>query len=399
MAQRHVIVESNMVSSQHVKFNSTCLNFFTRLNTVDFSLFCDQSHFIEVNKFINLSNIDYHPIKVVPGLERKFIKKFLYDFLSVLKVFLYAKRNNCKSVIFLSVFAPTLFLINVFSFFFRLKVKVILHSELEVLLDKSPSAPTFSGLSGLGSYRFWIVNYLKSNIRRLGEVNLYALAAHADECNLLKLRDYNVDVIDHPYFVDTYKVSEGKLRNYNDLNFLKNEEKIYIAFVGYARMERGIEHFFELAKAMNNNEFDDYFFVVLGDVDHRITIPSGLNNLALPFLGKGFVDNDLLNNSINEIDVIFYPYGNCSYRVSSSGAVFEYLHLNKLIVSFDNAYFNYLNASGVKNIKTFGDISAIKDYLKFRFSDSCVDYNGESSFSFYKLEAAFNQKLIKLLSK
>lgn len=345
-----VFVEPNMDGTQHVSFNRdflTCVSLLSDRDgkSVQPLLYCSAEHADSLGKVVE--SFSFNRIEVVNGQGRKFVLKFCRDLLNISRILLSAKRNGSKRVVFLSCFAPSFFLVSLLASLFRLNVTIIMHSEAEaLLLDGSPL--------NFGSYRFWVKLYFSvaKFFQKRTEILVLGQHAYRDQLTASIVQKYKFGVIDHPFVLANRK--SPTLLVPTCVNY-------QVAFVGYGRKERGIEIFMDLARLCQNAP--GISFVVAGDIDSRIDVSAVSGNVAMPLLGRGFVGPEVIDDIIKQSRYIFLPYGKETYRLSSSGVIFDSLLYGKEILALRNPHFEELNERLGLGLHIFDRIEDVCDFL------------------------------------
>ncbi len=141
--------------------------------------------------------------------------------------------------------------------------------------------------------------------------------------------------IDHPYIFSDRQMHMPVQQD-------KTGKKIRIGVIGTMAQEKGADILTAIARRINLLEQKNIDIVIVGKIlcdtkqfeDVGIQLPPGN--------GKDFLDREVFNSLISELDYILYLYPMNSYRFTASGSIMDAINYGKPILSFENHFFSYL---------------------------------------------------------
>lgn len=144
------IIEPSKTGAEHLSFNSSIIRELIRSYSLDnISLFCSRSHFDALAQ----PKTPFRSLPVVSIVLRRFVLKALVEGAAILLAFTRLRSAGIRHAIVLSVFPPLLNWLGFVSTLFGVHTTIILHGELEGLVDQSRQRVT--------SYGFWVKRFFE----------------------------------------------------------------------------------------------------------------------------------------------------------------------------------------------------------------------------------------------
>jgi hypothetical protein len=140
---RITIIEPSKTGVEHASFNSAVVKRIHDLLGKDVQYFCSRPQYDLLNR-----DIAWTGLPVVSITKRAFVKKLLVEAFALVYAFGVSRRRGARQVLLLSVFPPLLNLLPVLARLSGIKPFVILHGELDGLVEKKRQKLT--------SYGYWI---------------------------------------------------------------------------------------------------------------------------------------------------------------------------------------------------------------------------------------------------
>lgn len=140
-----------------------------------------------------------------------------------------------------------------------------------------------------------------------------------------------------------------------------------IGTVGTIRKEKGLEQLLSIGRTLTS--VDNVEFYALGRVtcDPNLLTDAGI--LYIPESDKDYVSKEMLNQYIDKMNCLIFTYPIDSYKFTASGALFDAIDREKIILSLHNDYFD-----GIFEITCFGKLfETVDDMVIFLLQDGVLD--------------------------
>ena len=356
-----IVLEPNKVGAEHGSFNAAVLTLLARRRgTGSIRLMCARSHWAAIGPLCgHPPEIVWESVSVISGVERQFFRKFILEAWAVLRALQRAKKTKADLLI-LSIFPNVLaFVLLLKRWFGGVRLRVILHCEVEALTVKEKLRMNREGFwAGLALVRLfdgtWPVFYI------LGERMKGRLLARFTD-----VRQFDaMRVLEHPY-----SFTRPKARARHD--------KFRVGFVGAGRIAKGIDEFFDLARSLNDI-YSRLEFVVVGGVEKNAQrATEGVTVLAeVP----GGLEPEKYAKEIGDLDCALFLYQQ-NYALTASGAVFDVINQRVEIWSLPNDYLSDLASEDSESgILFFRNLQEIERELRHRVNEKIgfkkYDYTG-----------------------
>ncbi|MCQ2049476.1 MAG: hypothetical protein MJZ22_00470 [Candidatus Saccharibacteria bacterium] len=247
---------------------------------------------------------------------------------------------------------------NASAFLFKGQLFTLCHNDLEHLIN-----PIFGKLN----LRWRLINYIFKKMR-FSKNNFCLVLGKSIKNNLFKYAKKetitgNIISINHPYYSEnakTQKKNNGNTKKIAIVGAIKWKDKENI---------EKLNHILTEAKSV------EMYSISISDFDL-----TEYKNITVLNKGNKHLPRNQYDDFISEMDALYFPYSENTYRVSASGAVYEAISKNKLIISTENDYFKDL-------FSEFGEMGFLfKDFKELQdiFSDLS---NEEKTSNFLKNEA------------
>jgi len=147
--QKLIIIEPSKSGAEHLTFNSLVVSALLLRAPESTCLAAAKSHY----EALGHPSIAFCQLPIVSIVKRRFIAKVLVEAFAIAKAFLYAKNHGIQHAIVLSVFPPLLFWLTLMARLLGISTTLILHGELEGLVDSSRQRIT--------SFGYWVQWFFK----------------------------------------------------------------------------------------------------------------------------------------------------------------------------------------------------------------------------------------------
>lgn len=274
----------------------------------------------------------------------RFLKTHLFSKMTVtigalFDAWFYIRSEKNSLCYFTSVNYLSVHIINFLSKILHKDVIICSHSELSLI--ESPNVH-FSQRWAYLVQRFFV----KTSISKY--VNIMVLSNHIldNVKRCMPERSKYYFAFEHPYF--TFCQSDQKMKDFNS-------EHIKIGVIGTVTesFERGFNNIRDFAMMIDSES--NIEFSVIGRIPKKLVklLPS---KVKIYNDNGRFIPKDEYDNLVEELDFIYLPYPNGSFKYTASGAVLEALFKNKGIIMHQNNYSLYLTGK-------YGDFGYFIDNL------------------------------------
>lgn len=350
------IVESNMVGGQHSGINTAVAAALLQIaeqHPLELHFWGEKHQYETISAGLsNYRAITYHPITVIPGSSRRFIRKVLWETLNIFRILRVARRTD-STVLLLSVFAPSMVALMLLRSYFRaVKTHLILHS-LDGLLRQDKQRLTSYGLwnrlSLLHLYDgIWPATYVLGNGIKSRLTGAFPKVS--------SLQD--IKVIEHPFDFGNDRATE-------ECRDVTGQGRPFrVGFVGGGRMDKGIDRFYLLGEMMSNLIAERKVeFVLVGAlaVESSQLRSHLVKELHSP---KEFVSPLQYQQEVGELDFAVFMLDK-RYSLTASSSVLDAIAASTKILSLWNPYVYDLSKEDVENgIVLFDNLADMERYLR-----------------------------------
>lgn len=139
----------------------------------------------------------------------------------------------------------------------------------------------------------------------------------------------------------------------------KKDNKIRIGTVGTIRQYKGLDQLLTIGKALKDNP--DVSFYALGRVDCSLEDLAAANIQFIPGAENDYVSKEVLNSYIDSMDMLIFTYPVDKYKFTASGALFDAIDREKVILSLHNDYFDEM----FRRVNIGRQFSSIEEMITF----------------------------------
>ena len=325
MSQKIVFIDSNSIGSFHEVFNLGFLVNLLKQEVAQIVYFSDKSSINAIRELANRKEIKIDTKKIshksLPLLSGQTTYSILLRMILgvFINTFLFLKYR--KHTVVFSNLNP-LFAV-VFNFLASTTNKnyyFVCHGELEYLIQNPPF------YKPLRLYKFFMKVFFSTKAKN---IKLILIGSTIKE-NLMKvvptLTNNELEVMKHPYLFDKNQLEE------------LNKKRISIGTVGSISESKGFKEVVNLSKLLNQSSRTGPIQIkVIGkhlmDVRHY---------KYLDFISKygEIINYTTYNEEVSKLDIVIFCYSPDSYSLTASGAIFDAINHNKVIVALKNDYFS-----------------------------------------------------------
>lgn len=137
--------------------------------------------------------------------------------------------------------------------------------------------------------------------------------------------------------------------------------KFRIGTIGTVRENKGLKQRIFIGNALKGNP--NILFYSLGSIMCNPYLLSQANIQFIPDSEKVFVPRDILNKYIDNMDCLIYIYPEDKYKLTASGALFDAIDREKIVLSLHNDYFDEIFRKANLG-KQFSSINELCDFLR-----------------------------------
>jgi hypothetical protein len=311
-----IVVEPSKDSAEHLTFNSLVISSLVQNSSELISLASSKSHYEALGK----PNVRFIALPVVSIVKRRFIRKVLVELFAVLRAFAYAKRNGIRHSIFLSVFPPLLNFLPVIAKVLGISTTVILHGELEGLVDSSRMRIT--------SFGYWV--------RRFFDREGY----RAVTCVVLSEGIYRRLLSLHPNSEGYVKWANHPIDEHENL---KNAQRDFdVSTVGVATQKKHGLLFEKMADLARSGRRVAHIGMTEPEIFDRYK--EDIAFFCKP--GEHLGQSEFLS-ALKRVKHAIFPYAHTSYKMTVSGAMLDAIACGCNVSSLTNDFAKDLVASGL----------------------------------------------------
>ena len=141
----------------------------------------------------------------------------------------------------------------------------------------------------------------------------------------------------------------------------KEDKKFRIGTVGTVREYKGLNQLLSIGNALKGNP--NIVFYALGRVTCDPNLLLQANVQFIPGSEKDYVSKDILNQYIDSMDCLIFTYPVDKYKFTASGALFDAIDRENVILSLHNDYFDGIYER-VNIGKQFSSLVEMIDFLR-----------------------------------
>jgi hypothetical protein len=327
------VVEPNMAGAEHSSFNAAILRSIRQLASkrqLEIHFWAAASHFDSISSELFTSNLQLtvHKIPVAPGSTRHFVRKVFLEIFNLIRILSKARKAGA-SVIVLSTSAPAMaILFSLRSAFRDVITHLVLHGLDGLVCGNACNPMRYSFWNRLAVFKLYDGRWPRTYV--LGDGIRRRLLARFPNCLALQ----SIGVVEHPFdFHPATTISDA------DYPSSMPERPMRVGFLGFGRIDKGIDRFFLLAEKMSDLvESGKAEFVLTGALRadceryrNRWVISSQKDN-------KSLTTPDEYQEAIRSLDcaVFLYP---TQYFLTASSSILDAINAGLKIVSLPNEYF------------------------------------------------------------
>jgi len=314
--QQFIIIEPSKAGAEHLTFNASIISALLRRAPGSAILAAEISHF----DAIGAPNIPFFPLPIVSIVKRKFVSKVLVEAFALAKAFIYAKRRGIQYAIVLSVFPPLLSWLAILAQTFGISTTLIMHGELEGLVDSSRQRIT--------SFGYWVKRFFVAGSYRKINCIVLSEGIHRRLVNQYPAAATHIQWANHPIAKPAYL--QEIIR---DINF---------ATVGVATDKKHSSLFSILANLAHSGQRVAHIGMTEPELFNRYKqeieffCPPGAHLSQAEF-----------GTALERVIHAIFPYAKSSYRMTVSGAMLDAIACGCRVVCLPNDFADELAAAGM----------------------------------------------------
>jgi len=303
------IIEANKSGAEHLSFNNQVLKNMLRDEDV-YYLFSSTCHSSKLTALSGKDNVKLFKIPVYSILKRNFILKFCIELFSTFYALLFSKIKKADVVIFTSVFPPLLPVISVINRLLSLNVRIILHGELEGLLQVEKLS--------FSSYGFWVKVFYENGFYK----NINSIVLSNGIYNRLLL---------------IYPALKGHMSFINhpiNMNNSSIKKEFLFATIGYATKKK---HSVLFDKYVEQFRHKSEKLIHIGMADSDV-IEAYSKHITFASPHGEALSEEQFSNYLSLIEYAVFAYGENMYNLAVSGAILDALGANCKVLTLKNKF-------------------------------------------------------------
>lgn len=318
------IIDFYSINNFHEIVNFCLLQSFCKMfSSVEYKI--GKSVYNNIKRQLENENLTFSNLK----LEKKWVVekdtllgaflRILFGFFIVLKEYIFLRKNEYLYINYNNPFAlPIILFLNTF---YKKKVLIIFHGELELLITKVSKRKLSYLYTTLNRFSFkFLLN--KSNIKII--VLGYSIKNNLSSL-FPKIKD-NIISINHPYVFKEHQNSSIRLSN-----------QLTIGTVGVLNTQKGLNELIDISNHFSKEiKAGTLKIKVIGKTEKTFNKGDFKNITWSP---DTFIPRDVFDKEIDTLDFILYLYPKDSYKLTASGAIFDAFSREKPIIALENDYF------------------------------------------------------------
>lgn len=330
-----VYISSYSNRTHHEVFNNLLLQ--SLLKKYDVRVFSTIASFEQIRKSIDNQQFTYVKLPSLQGVGgvTNFVRYLLGAIYDIF-ILLFSKGNQILVYNFSNPFA--LLALNWLNSFFKRKVLIFCHAEMELLVNKN------------GGFLARLLSFCVRNFF-LKKRKLHISFCVLGDSILNNLKPIIGDKtsrfmsIDHPYAFSVQKQQKVQ----------KPKNEIRLGTIGTLSNFKGLNSYLSLIQEVTKINNSPLKFSVIGSVIEK---EREFEALGVDVKGKGeLLDREMFEKCIEELDYILFFYSKDTYKLAASGAIFDAVKWEKPIISLKNDYFSYL-------FQKFGSVGFLCEDIK-----------------------------------
>lgn len=341
-----IYIDSFGIGSFHETFNSSSLKMMSEIfNNVEH--YSTKSSFEAVSNLLHdvPQNVNHHNILVLKPKWKigRFLQLLSSFILNIYFVVFKLKKKDVAFFNYNSLWAMPF--INWYCKKSKKKVIIMWHGELEWLCNNEK----------LNFISNKALHWIQRNNVKIAETLYFCVAGKSIIKNLhLAIPQ---QIISHFISFEHTFISQ-----YNGKMLKKNTSKcLNIGTVGTIREYKGLDNILYMGKLLD--KYNGINLFALGRIfcDTKILNKNGIKYIE--GADKKFIPKNILNENIDKMDILIFLYPEDKYKLTASGAIFDSIDREKIILSLHNDYFDDL-FSRVFIGYQFDSIELLVEYIK-----------------------------------
>lgn len=257
------------------------------------------------------------------GKFRMLFKEILSAFTNI-TLFLLKSKKNAVVINFNNLFA--LHTLNFLSLLLDRNLWIVCHGEMELFSDTAVVTGIWAKLNKLLLWDFFFKRRISSKLN-------FIVLGDSIYDNLRKVMSNDVMShfisIDHPYYLDSSFTHVEKDDN----------SPLHIGLVGVLSPSKGLFDFMKFVENVESKGLNCKISIIGRISTHKYDEFMEKHHIEVAWK---FIEREELDKMINELDWVIYFYPSDSYKFIASGAVFDAIKIGIPILSYKNAYFEYV---------------------------------------------------------
>lgn len=338
---RITIIEPSKTGVEHASFNSAVIKGVHDIIGTGLRYFSSQSQYDLLNR-----KIAWTRLPVVSITRRQFAKKVLIEAVALMYAFAVLRLRGERKVVLLSVFPPLLNFLPVLSLLSGVRPFVILHGELDGLLEKRRLKPT--------SYGYWVKRFFdRKRYKKIGCIVLGRGIQQRLSDLYPESAEYNV-VLNHP--IRKLKATDGP-------------REIDFATFGIATMER-YEKFFSYLESIPEDRRPSVVHIGICDKSLFERFHGVITFMCKPGDSLSVDDYD---HAASRVACALSLYESNDYRLRVSGAMLDAVGAGARLVSFPCSYALDLKRDGFDVVL----VNSVEELIDFMLRPAAWAARGE----------------------
>lgn len=314
--QKFIVIEPSKAGAEHLTFNASVISEFVRRFPSEVFLAASTSHF----EALGNPSVPFCPLPIVSIVKRRFLFKVLTEAVAIVKAFNYARRLGIRQAVVLSVFPPLLSWLSLVASCFGVSTTLVLHGELEGIVDPSKQRPT--------SFGYWVKRFFGANgFRRLKGFVLSEGIYHR-LTSIYPEAATHVGWANHP--IQRSESSEATPRD------------IVFATVGLATEKKHAKLFQQFSCLSSVGQRSAH--VGMTELDLYERFRQDITFFCIP--GSHLIQRDFFA-ALQRVKNAVFPYDTTSYRMTVSGAMLDAIGCGCRVVCLNNAFALDLVSAGL----------------------------------------------------
>lgn len=352
------IIEPSKTGVEHLSFNDAMLQGLKARPQVTVRLYCSDSHAIAL-----AAGVPWVKLPVISITRRAFFRKLAVEFIALVYSLLRARFWGAERIVLLSVFTPLLCALPALARLTGTKPLVVLHGELDGLLDPRRRRPT--------SYGYWIKRFFDHRMYK--RLRCVVLGSGIRQ----RLAEIYPDVTEHTIAIEHPIVPVPPARDHR--------RRIAVATFGIATRDR-FGRFYAAVAALPAEHRPRITHVGMVDAELYAEFHQTIEFLSRPDCPLSKADYEAAASRVN---CAVSLYERSDYRLRVSGAMLDALRAGARLVSLSNAYAIDLQRDGF-DVQVATSIEEVLNLLDQSHHERDADF---SALRRYSVESAAHRLL------